>query len=366
GPHFSLLYLFPLHPINPNFLPSFSAFFAFSLSIILPSSPRFSFLLRVCMDHHHHHQHHHPHHLQQQQQLHHPYLLQQQQQHQAAPPQQQSIGETGDSRFPQWSIQETKEFLAIRSELDRTFMETKRNKLLWEVISSKMKDKGFLRSPEQCKCKWKNLVTRYKGCETMEPESMRQQFPFYNELQAIFAGRMQRMLWAEAEAGSGSGAPATSSGSRKRGQQHLMSSDDEEDDDDIELEAASEGDKPPTVQAAAATTKNKKMKKGKVVDNSSGGNAAVAAMKEVLEEFTRQQMAAEAAWREAYEARENERRMQEMEWRRKMEALENERLMMERRWRDREEQRRVRDEARAEKRDALISALLNKLARDDT
>lgn len=70
-------------------------------------------------------------------------------------------GDAGD-RFPQWSIQETKEFLIIRAELDRAFMETKRNKLLWEVISTKMREKGFHRSAEQCKCKWKNLVTRYK------------------------------------------------------------------------------------------------------------------------------------------------------------------------------------------------------------
>lgn len=67
-------------------------------------------------------------------------------------------------RFPQWSIQETKEFLMIRSELDQTFMETKRNKQLWDVISNHMKEKGYHRSAEQCKCKWKNLVTRYKVC----------------------------------------------------------------------------------------------------------------------------------------------------------------------------------------------------------
>lgn len=73
----------------------------------------------------------------------------------------------------------------------------------------------------------------------------------------------------------------------------------------------------------------------------------------------------EADWREAYEARENERRVKEMEWRQTMESLENERIMMDRRWREREEQRRMREEARAEKRDALITALLNKLRRED-
>ena len=96
-----------------------------------------------------HRQHHHQ--LQQYQ------LLQQQQQ-------QHHIGvhvEAGD-KFPQWSVQETKEFLMIRAELDPTFMEKKRNKVLWEVISNKMKEKGYNRSAEQCKCKWKNLFTRYK------------------------------------------------------------------------------------------------------------------------------------------------------------------------------------------------------------
>lgn len=71
------------------------------------------------------------------------------------------VGSGGD-RFPQWSIQETRDFLMIRAELDPTFMETKRNKLLWEVIATRMREKGYNRSAEQCKCKWKNLVTRYK------------------------------------------------------------------------------------------------------------------------------------------------------------------------------------------------------------
>lgn len=105
-------------------------------------------------------QHHHHHH-----QLHH-HLIQQQQ----LPPPPQSTtaamdpggGGGGGERIPQWSIEETKELLAIREELDQTFMETKRNKLLWEVVAAKMADKGFVRSAEQCKSKWKNLVTRYK------------------------------------------------------------------------------------------------------------------------------------------------------------------------------------------------------------
>ncbi|RVW32505.1 Trihelix transcription factor GT-3b [Vitis vinifera] len=72
--------------------------------------------------------------------------------------------DTGD-RFPQWSIQETKEFLMIRAELDRTFMETKRKQASVEVIANKMKEKGYNRSADQCKCKWKNLVTQIQGCK---------------------------------------------------------------------------------------------------------------------------------------------------------------------------------------------------------
>lgn len=230
----------------------------------------------------------------------------------------------------------------IRAELDQTFMETKRNKQLWEVISNRMKEKGYHRSADQCKCKWKNLVTRYKGCETMEPEATRQQFPFYNELQAIFTARMQRMLWAEAEGGS-----------KKKGV-HLSSEDEEEGNEE------SEGDHKGNI--------SKKKKKGKMVigGGSGGGNSNnLETLKEIMEEFMRQQMQMEAQWMEAFEARENERRLKEMEWRQTMEALENERIMMDQRWREREEQRRIREEVRADKRDALITALLNKIRREE-
>lgn len=67
-----------------------------------------------------------------------------------------------EERIPQWGYHETKEFIAIRAELEKDFTQTKRNKTLWELISGKMKEKSFRRSADQCKCKWKNLVNRYK------------------------------------------------------------------------------------------------------------------------------------------------------------------------------------------------------------
>ena len=180
----------------------------------------------------------------------------------------------------------------------------------------------------------------------MEQEALRQQFPFYNDLQAIFTSRMQRMLWAEAE------------GSSKKKAMQQLSSEDEEDVNNEE----SEDQKGST----------RKKKKAKIVGGGSSGNngsgdnnSYLNNLKEILEEFMRQHLQLEAQWMEAFEARENERRLKEMEWRQTMEALENERIMMDQRWREREEQRRIREEARAEKRDVLITALLNKLGRED-
>ncbi|PIN19879.1 Transcription factor GT-2 [Handroanthus impetiginosus] len=297
------------------------------------------------MDPGHHHQHHHH-------QLHQQYSI-------------ETVSSSGD-RFPQWSIQETRDFLVIRAELDPTFMETKRNKPLWEVISTRMKEKGYSRSAEQCKCKWKNLVTRYKGCETMEAEGMRQQFPFYSELQTIFAARMQRMLWLEAE-GAGAATPtlaqtptpttSTATTSRKKpGTAHLYVSSDEEDDQNDDSDGGGPKKKRKTIKGNHTNTPN--------ITNSN--MMIINGIREVMEEFTKQQMQIEMQWLKAYEEKEEERRLKEMEWRQRMEALENERIMMERRWREREEQRKIREEARAEKRDALITALLNKLRREDS
>lgn len=186
----------------------------------------------------------------------------------------------------------------------------------------------------------------------MEPEVLRQQFPFYNELHLILSSRMQRMQWAEAEGGNG--------GSKKK-----VLSEDEDDEEDDNNKEDSEGE---LNKGTSSTSRKNKKKKEKGSGSGSYGNSnindSLKNMKEILQEFMRQQMQMEAQWMEAYEAREKERRMKELEWRQTMEALENEKIMMDQRWREREDQRRLREEARAEKRDALITALLNKLSRD--
>lgn len=84
-------------------------------------------------------------------------------------------------------------------------------------------------------------------------------------------------------------------------------------------------------------------------------------IQEMLREFFQQQQMMDMQWREMLERREYKRQLFEQEWRQSMEKLERERLMVEQAWREREEQRKIKEESRAEKRDTLLTALLNKL-----
>ncbi|PHT95908.1 Trihelix transcription factor GT-3a [Capsicum annuum] len=72
---------------------------------------------------------------------------------------------TRDGRVPPWSNQEIRDFIAIRGELQIEFSSTKRSNLknLWEIVGVWMNERGYRRSGEQCKIKWKNLITRYKS-----------------------------------------------------------------------------------------------------------------------------------------------------------------------------------------------------------
>lgn len=257
-----------------------------------------------------------------------------------------------DDRIPQWGHQETREFIAIRAELEKDFTQTKRNKTLWEIIAGKMKAKGYRRSAEQCKCKWKNLVNRYKGKETSEPDNGRQ-CPFFEELDAIFKERERNMdrLLLESKAGM---KPKEKVKRFKRllGEKSSddYSEDEEEEEDDSEDEKI---------------IKRKKSKADKERQRVTADKYRANSMQEVLEDFFQQQQRFEEQWREAVEGREEERRLREREWRIAMEKLEKERVMKEQAWREREDQRRAREEARAERRDELFAALISKLTQEE-
>ncbi|CAA7392846.1 unnamed protein product [Spirodela intermedia] len=222
-------------------------------------------------------------------------------------------------RMAQWSFEETRELLASRAELDRSFVETKRNKHLWAAVSSRMEERGFRRTPDQCKCKWKNLITRYKGREATEGDADRQ-FPFYDDMKRIFSARVENLTtenWAETCRG---------------------------DEQEIRKKRKDGG-------AAAAGS------------SGGGGSSSSKQVKIALMELMIWQSQAEAMRMGASEEREAERREKEMECRMAMESLAVEKAVVDQGWRQREEERWVREETRARRWDGLVSALLERLGR---
>eukprot|EP00897_Mesotaenium_endlicherianum_P007529 jgi/Mesen1/6804/ME000035S06181 len=259
---------------------------------------------------------------------------------------------SADDRLPQWGYHETKEFICVRAELEKDFVTTKRNKNLWELIAAKMKERGFRRTADQCKCKWKNLVNRYKGKEVNESENGRN-CPFFEELDAIFKERaknMDRML-IDNEVGP----KPKKKGKRGPGRPRKYDPSDDETEDDEEDEEDQDGDE--------------SRKKARLMDKKrykvTAEKQRASTMQEVLEEYLKSQQGLEQEWRETVEKKEQERRMREAEWREAIERLEHERLTREAAWREREEQRHAREEARALKREELFSALIARLLQSE-
>ncbi|XP_057511790.1 trihelix transcription factor GT-3b-like [Actinidia eriantha] len=273
-----------------------------------------------------------------------------------------------DERVPQWSQLETRDLIAIRAELERDFTVAKRNKTLWEVVSARMRELGYRRTADQCKCKWKNLVNRYKGKETSDLVDGRQ-FPFFEELHAIFTEReknMQRML-LESEAGS---TQAKKKVKRISGDQSSEEFSYYEDEDEVESDGQRVTSSSNPRKRKDDREKVEKEKQLRIPRQPSTGNVnnsgnSIGSLQEMLQEFLQQQQRIEMMWKESIERHAYERQMLELKWQQSMEKLERERLMAEQAWREREEQRRIREESRAEKRDALLTTLFNRLINEN-
>ena len=258
-----------------------------------------------------------------------------------------------DERVPQWGVQETRELIAARGELEREAAAAGRSaKTLWEAVADALRARGYRRTADQCKCKWKNLVNRYKGKETSDPENGRQ-CPFFEELHAVFTERaknMQRQLLQ-----SESGTSVKKKLKRPSGDQ----SSGESDENEYGVEV-SDDEKPVISKKRKAGDKGQPSQR--MAENSRAGSSSI---HDLLQEFLVQQQHVDMLWHETMERRAQERLIFEQEWRQSMQKLEQERLMLEQSWIEREEQRRMREEARAQKRDSLMTTLLNKLLQED-
>ncbi|KAI3804582.1 hypothetical protein L1987_26237 [Smallanthus sonchifolius] len=249
-----------------------------------------------------------------------------------------------DERVPMWSQQETRDFIAIRGELERDFTVAKRNKSLWEVVAARMKELGYRRTPDQCKCKWKNLVSRYKGKETSDRDNTRS-FPFFDDLHAIFIERATNTPQTPFDPEASS----SMSKSKKRDSYQSLEEISEDEDEENKI-------------LKTIIPPRKKPDRGKQPQTSNPDKPN--SVQEILHDFFQQQQMIDMQWRELMEKHANERQMFEQEWRQSMERMEMERMRTEQSWREKEEQRKIREEGRAERRDALLTLLLNKLVHD--
>ncbi|KAE8793176.1 trihelix transcription factor GT-3b-like [Hordeum vulgare] len=277
-------------------------------------------------------------------------------------------------RLPQWSHAETAAFLAIRADLDHSFLSTKRNKALWEAVSARLTAHGggFARTPDQCKSKWKNLVTRFKGtasdthAEGGDPHvgaAARGGFPFHDEMRRIFDARVERARALEAKKAKGKDAAARRDPDDDGG----GGEGDEGEDEDEEAEVfgdEEEGRADAEARGAGKKRRRKAAAAARTAAAAGGGGIEIGEVEAVLREFMRRQMEMEERWMEAAEARDAERRAREEEWRAAMVALGEERLALVRRWREREDAWRARAEEREERRHQLVAALLAKLGGD--
>ncbi|XP_071730516.1 trihelix transcription factor GT-3b-like [Rutidosis leptorrhynchoides] len=281
------------------------------------------------------------------------------------PPAQPVVGGGGGgdvdeySRVPMWSHQETKDFIAIRGELESEFNVAKRNKGLWEVVAVKMKELGYRRTPDQCKCKWKNLFSRYKGKETSDRDNARS-FPFFEELHAVFTQRATNTPQIPFD-------PETTSSQSKskkrvtRIDSYQSFEEFTEDEDEYEVEE--------TKTVIPPTKKPDRGKRPQISNpdkppTPKSSNSESNVIREILHDFFQQQQSIDEQWRQLMEKHAYERQLFEQEWRQSMERIEMERMRNEQLWREKEEQRKIREESRAEKRDALLQLLLNKLVHE--
>ncbi|XP_022871920.1 trihelix transcription factor GT-3b-like [Olea europaea var. sylvestris] len=259
-----------------------------------------------------------------------------------------------DERCLQWSNQETRDFIKIRGQLEGQFTSTKRNKNLWEMVVSRMREKGYRRTPDQCKCKWKNLVNRYKGQETYVVGSS-QQCPFFDELHAVLSASANDMHQTQFDY-----EVAMMRGKKRLKKVNRYQSAEEEDDESDADEVVKAPKRRVGTEKRQRAGASEKLSE-KSSKNTNNTDSILSHLNEMLKSFFQQQQIIDMQWRESMEKRAQERDLFEQEWRQTMEKLERDRLTMEQAWREADEKRWTREESLAEKRDDLLKTLVNEL-----
>lgn len=88
-----------------------------------------------------------------------------------------------------WGYEETKTYLAILSETQfyEALRNCHRNSQLYGAVAERLWEYGFLRTPEQCRTKFKSLQTSYRKVKNGQaPETC----PFFEEMDALVNARV--------------------------------------------------------------------------------------------------------------------------------------------------------------------------------
>ncbi|KAA8530137.1 hypothetical protein F0562_004846 [Nyssa sinensis] len=106
----------------------------------------------------------------------------------------ESSGEDIEVKAPKkraetWVLEETRSLISFRREVDGLFNTSKSNKHLWEQISTKMRVKGFDRSPTMCTDKWRNLLKEFKKAKHQDRGSGSAKLSYYKELEELLRDR---------------------------------------------------------------------------------------------------------------------------------------------------------------------------------
>lgn len=113
----------------------------------------------------------------------------------------ESSGEDHEVKAPKkraetWVQDETRSLIMFRRGMDGLFNTSKSNKHLWEQISSKMKEKGFDRSPTMCTDKWRNLLKEFKKAKHHDRGNGSAKMSYYKEIEEILRERGKKVSTA--------------------------------------------------------------------------------------------------------------------------------------------------------------------------
>ncbi|RZC70081.1 hypothetical protein C5167_033196 [Papaver somniferum] len=127
--------------------------------------------------------------------------------HQQQPQQQMVLADSSGSdhemrppkkRAETWVSEETRLLISLRREMDGLFNTSKSNKHLWEQISTKMREKGFDRSPSMCTDKWRNLLKEFKKMKHHQDRGgVSLKLAYYKELDELIKERNKNVTYSK-------------------------------------------------------------------------------------------------------------------------------------------------------------------------